>query len=240
MYCQDINTLKNEIENLKSHIKSHEANIITHSPKSNNPGPDIEEFQSQLSLSIKEKENLINQHEENLAHKTSEIFQMNEIINKLKIDRKLKDDSYKDLQKQFLVLSNSNKITEAELTAAKRQLATAQEALESSSKKNNLFIIQTQELSDIRTTKSELELKLKDLQKSLEFVSNNYKILQHKYNDAREELQDKDCQLQETLRKCNESSSPIKSPVKLQLKRTITMNPSNDTTEAQKDNFNRL
>lgn len=242
MYCQDTSTLKTEIERLKSLINFPETDITTNNTKTNHslPEAEAEVFQNKLSSLLKEKETLITQHEEILAHKTSEIFQMNELIQKLKIDRKLKDDSLKDLQKQVLVLTSTSKLTETELSTTKRQLALAQELSESSAKKNNLFEMQTQELTDIRNSNSELEQKLKELQKSLDFVHNNYKILQNKFNDAKEELQEKDYQLQETMKKCNESNSPIKSPVKLQLKRTITINSSNNTTEAQKDSWNRL
>ena len=240
MYCQDTNSLKREIERLKSIIKRHDIDTSSYKTRIDQSASEIEDLQKRLSHIIKEKENLINQYEENLSNKTSEVFQMNEIISKLKIDRKSKDETIKDLQRQVLVSTNCNKILESDLNETKKQLARVQESSETSSRKLYLFDTQTQELSDIRNSKLELEEKLKEAQKSLDFVNNNYKVLQNKYNDAKEELEEKNFQLQETLNKLNESNSVSKTPAKPALRRTFTMNSSNNNPEAQKDNFNRL
>ena len=240
MYCQDTNSLKREIERLKSIIKRHDIDTSSYRSRIDQSASEIEDLQKRLSQLTKEKETLINQYEENLSKKISEVFQMNEIINKLKLDRKSKDESIKDLQRQVLVSTNFNKILEADLNDTKKQLARVQESSETSTRKLYLFDTQSQELSDIRNSKSELEEKLKEAQRSFDFVNNNYKVLQNKYNDAKEELEDKIFQLHETLTKLNESNSAGKSPAKPALRRTFTMNSSNSNPEAQKDNFNRL
>jgi hypothetical protein len=240
MYCQDTNSLKREVEKLRMTIKRQDIEISSYRSRIDQNASDLEDLQKRLFSISKEKEGLISQYEDDLAIKKSEVLQMNEIINKLKLDRKNKDEQIKDLQRQVLVISNCNKIIENDLFSNKKELLIANETLQNTSKKLQLFDAQSQELSTIRSLQQDLEHQLKTSLKSFEFVSNNYKVLQTKYNDTKEELEEKNSQLSEALIKLSDSISSSKTPAKPALRRTSTLNLSTLTPETQKDNFSRL
>lgn len=240
-YCNDTNALKREIERLKGLIKKQDTDLIILRSKLDQQVSDQEELQKKLQSEQRERQNEKSDLIDQISEKNNEIFQLNDILNKIKLDRKNKDESLKDFQRQVLVLTNYNKILDSDLNLTKRSLTTVQQSLETEKEKSKFFDIQSEELTDLRNAKQITEDKLKETLKSLDFVTSNYNFLQNKYNTLKEELEKKDSQLQELFEKFSESNSNPKISLKPMLRRTSTLNAVTLSTDpSQKETFNRL
>lgn len=240
-YCFDTNALKREIEKLKSLIKKQETDLLIFRSKIDQHSVEREELEKKLVNELREKNKGKKDFEDQIAEKNSEIAQLSDILCKIKQDRKNKDESLKDFQRQVLVLTGCNNILDSNLNTTKRLLCAAQESLEVEKEKNKFFDTQTEELSDLRNSKQAIEERLKETLKSLDFVTSNYNILQNKYNNSKEDLEEKTNQLQEALQKLSELLPNAKVSAKPGLRRTVTLNGAHLFTDSsQKETFNRL
>jgi len=240
-YCFDTNDLKRENEKLKSLIKKQESDLLIHRFKIDQNLIERDELEKRFINEQIERNKGKKDYEDQIALKNSEIAQLNDILTKIKQDRKSKDESLKDFQRQVLVLTGCNSILDNNLNTTKRLLCAAQESLEIEKEKNKFFDTQTEELSESRNAKQAIEEKLKETLLSLDFVSNNYNVLQNKYNNSKDDLEEKTNQLQEAVQKLSELPPNTKIPVKPGLRRTATLNAASLFSDSsQKETFNRL
>jgi myosin heavy subunit len=242
MYWIDTNSLKRENEKLKLTFKKLDADNLNLKGRVESLVKNLEELQKKSYEKTDEYEIKLNAINANLKEKNTELYSLSEILRKIQNEKRVKDDTFKELQRQISILTQSNKILENDLNCQKRELKIAAENLFNEREKLKLFEDQSSEFLSMKEKFEGLEDSLKSTQKTLEFTTSNYSSLRAKYSQLKTRFKEKEEILRETKEKLSEASSPtipVSNPQRLRRTLTLsTVSSSGDTQ--QKENFARL
>ena len=166
---EDIESLKNEYDNLNNENNSNQKNINS-----------IKTKQNSLQFDIKSNSNKINNIEKNVKNNESKIKdnfeELNEKYNSLKALNTHNEEKIKNLENENLILKNEIKSQQKEIDAIKREINNLnlfKENVENS--QNELIIKENKSNTEFNKIKNDIEMKnLENIKKEISILKENF------------------------------------------------------------------